>query len=1028
MPSPDPEPSPILNSPYDETALHYQTDLEGNLDYEHIVAGRRIFAPTTQAIPVRTGPQGSLINLSEVAGQYERHPINQVRREVKAWREGDYPHVTRVSGELLRFWFANPERSKTQQLFFCQREAVETAVWLNEVAGRSNAGQHLLTELRNAQVQDASGLPRIAFKMATGTGKTVVMAMLVLYHHFNRREYPSDTRFADAFLLVAPGVTIRDRLGVLRVDTAASSAGSAQDYYRQRGLVPRQFESWLAGVNSRLVITNFHAFDAKTLKGNKASPFDGKLGPDGKKQVATEDPVRVVRRLMAGVRPGSRVVVMNDEAHHCYLPKAKGGKGDEEVTKEENERAAVWYRGLQAVADAFKVGHVYDLSATPYYLSGSGHEPYSLFPWVVSDFGLIEAIEAGLVKIPFLPESDETHELDTPVLRELFEHVKDELPRKGLERKRSEAKAEGKALAEEPPRIPDLLVTALRQFYEHYERTWRSEGAGQLDLVRGDEQPPVFILVCNNTSVSKEVYKWIAGYEFEGEDGETIVVPGALDLFSNYDAGTMRQRSRPPTLLIDSEALEAGDQVSPEFKKVFEPEIARFKADYARVHGQGALESLTDAQLLREVVNTVGKPGTLGGHIRCVVSVSMLTEGWDANTVTHIVGLRAFKSQLLCEQVAGRALRRRSYVLAKHDRNRVPNPRGETELFPPEYAHIIGVPFKLFKGGKNTPAEPKEGVRVHAIPDRADLEIVFPNVDGYRVDIPEGRLTADFARLEPFEIDGSTHPFKTVMGTAVSGDTDLLEVESLRDLRDQQVVYRLARAVLHHYYRDEDGRPMASRFGDVRGIVEEWYETRVRPINVDDPFFRRILYYWDSKRVADHINRAIRTGDNGEPRILPVFNHYNRDGRTRFVDGWTTKPTYPTTKSHVNLVVADTGSWEQIAAKTLEEMDEVEAYVKNEFLGFTIPYTADDGRDRRYFPDFIARVRTAGGLAHLVIEITGMNRDKTAKKWAVEERWLPAVNATADRHEFGRWAFVEIAGDIRPIKEELRAAMSAQFE
>ena len=305
----------------------------------------------------------------------------------------------------------------------------------------------------------------------------------------------------------------------------------------------------------------------------------------------------------------------------------------------------------------FQLKAVYDLSATPYFLNGSGYIPYSLFPWVVSDFGLIEAIESGLVKIPFLPEKDNTHNIDQATLANIYEKVKGELPKKGQRKKKSEAKETGEILKEEPPDLPSLVKTALDQFYTHYKKDFNRIG----DLF---SSPPVMIIVCNNTTVSKEVYKWIAGYEYENEEGEVIATHGAFDLFTNYDRTTQQMRRRPPTLLIDSDALENSNQVNDEFKKVFASEIDNFKRDYRITHPGKSIENLTDADILREVVNTVGKPNALGSHIRCVVSVSMLTEGWDANTVTHIVGIRAFGSQLLCEQIAGKGIAQKKLLSA----------------------------------------------------------------------------------------------------------------------------------------------------------------------------------------------------------------------------------------------------------------------------------------------------------------------------------------------------------------------------
>ena len=317
--------NPILNSPYDEPKLHYATDADGSLNYSDIREGRRIFSPDIQVIPTRQGPQGSIFEVNDFAAEYGTHIINLCRKEVGKWREEKYPNTTRVTKELLLFWFLNPDRHATKQLFFAQREAVETAIWLNEVAEKSNAGQNILNKIREGQQtvseDTADQLPRIAYKMATGSGKTVVMACFILYHYFNRQEYRNDTRFADYFLIVAPGVTIKDRLGVLFVDTKTKNPAEIQDYYHVRALVPQNMEHRLDNLNARLVITNYHTFEPKTLKGNKRSPFDGKVDLEGNK-IDTgnlEDFSQVIKRTLSKFKSGTRLLVMNDEAHHCYF-------------------------------------------------------------------------------------------------------------------------------------------------------------------------------------------------------------------------------------------------------------------------------------------------------------------------------------------------------------------------------------------------------------------------------------------------------------------------------------------------------------------------------------------------------------------------------------------------------------------------------------------------------------------------------------------------------------------------------------
>ena len=1023
--------NPILNHPYEPPRRHYHTAADGSLDYDRVLDGRRVYRPELPVLPVGSGPQGDFGEwLTDEACQ--AHLINLLRREVGAWRDSGYQQPaspTRVTRELLDFWF-DPARPPQRRLFFAQREAIETAIYLNEIAEKANVGTHLLNLLHTAQTgvseNAAAQLPRMAFKMATGTGKTVVMAALLLYHYGNRQEYRHDPRFADVFLIVAPGITIKDRLSVLYADTDAPAPHLARDYYRQRDLLPHGWTELLDGLNARLKIVNYHVFEPRTLQGNQRSPFDGKRGPDGKKTEAKESPTQMLKRVLGGAfKPDSRLLVINDEAHHCYLPKPGNGNrrsGDDDEGQD-NDRAARWFTGLVELGRRFKLTAVYDLSATPYFLSGSGYRAYALFPWVVSDFGLVEAIESGLVKIPFLPGRDNTQQLEMPVLRNLYDHIKDGLPSGSRRAKKSAAAASDAPpmVGEPPPDLPGMLIAALAQFHGHYRRAYQQR--------RGlFETPPVFIVVCANTVVSKEVYKHIAGYERTLPDGSTVIAPGCYEEFSNFDPVTRQPRSRPPTLLIDSSALDEAAVIDEAFKAIFAPEIAEFKRAYRVTHPQQSVEQIDDGDVLREVLNTVGKTGALGAQVRCVVSVAMLTEGWDCNTVTHIVGIRAFASQLLCEQVAGRALRREHYdlrpytldgeLIADQDVHRY-KPENVIWKFPPEYAYLIGVPFQIFPGGDATPAievKSPDWKDVRAMPDRqAAHEITFPNVTAYRVLLSEKTLTADFSGLPPFVIDGTRWPLVTIM--EAFGQKEALSVrEALTQLREQTVIYRVTRAVLRVYFSDADGNPDLSRFPALRAIVETWYRDCVQVVGVTDAaLFKKALWYLiegqETARVCQHLFRGITQHSDSVTAIQPLLDRTASTGSTRHVFGRTARPVYPTMKSHVNVVVADTDQWEQIVAKTLEDLPFVQSYVKNAFLDFRIPYVSGQ-RERFYEPDFIVRCQTEKQKepVSLLVEMTGFNRDKVDKKAAVEDFWLPAMNGLAGQ-PFGHWDFLEVAGE-----------------
>ncbi|HEY2839301.1 MAG TPA: DEAD/DEAH box helicase family protein, partial [Pirellulales bacterium] len=694
--------NPILNSPFAEPARHFRFGEEGITD--EIVEARRIssyFVPIAQ--PKKSGSKQTRFDTEWTNDRLKESKfINQVRARVALWREGRRPGVTRVTAGLLDYW-TNPDRER--KLFFCQIEALETAIYLTEAA-KKYGDAWIENDLARFNQEANPLLSRVAFKMATGSGKTVVMAMLIAWQALNKLANPQDARFSDTFLIVTPGITIRDRLRVLLPN-------DPENYYRQRDVLPAYQHEELG--RAKIVISNYHAFQLRERV--KAGKLTKEILADGRPNPFLETPDQMVRRVCRELGNKKNVIVINDEAHHCYRkrpteeePKLTGEERTE--AEKRNKSAHIWLSGLEAVKQKIGVRAVYDLSATPFFLRGSGQPEGTLFPWVVSDFSLIDAIESGIVKVPRVPVADDSMQGDQPTYRDLWPRIRDHLPKKG--RKTDAITGE--------PKLPAELQGALHSLYGNYEKSYRAWEQNAEAQARG-RTPPVFIVVCNNTNVSKMVFDYVAGWEKPIGDA-MFAQAGAFDVFRNDD-GRGGWRHRPNTILIDSEQLESGDAMSADFKQMAAKEIEEFKAEYrARFPGRDT-DSLTDEDLLREVMNTVGKPGKLGEHIKCVVSVSMLTEGWDANTVTHILGVRAFGTQLLCEQVVGRGLRRMSYSV---------NDQG---LFDPEYAEVYGVPFSFIPCSGAT-ADPKPGptpTRVRALPERSECEITFPRLLGYRYDI-----------------------------------------------------------------------------------------------------------------------------------------------------------------------------------------------------------------------------------------------------------------------------------------------------
>ena len=439
-----------------------------------------------------------------------------------------------------------------------------------------------------------------------------------------------------------------------------------------------------------------------------------------------------------------------------------------------------------------------DLSATPFFLRGSGYAEGTLFPWTASDFSLMDAIESGIVKLPRVPVADNIPDGEMPKFRNLWEHIRPKMPKRGR----------GKAGGLDPLSLPVELQTALEALYGHYEKifeSWRNEGI---------EVPPCFIVVCNNTSTSKLVHDFIAGFSRENEDGSTTLVNGRLALFRNFDEHG-NPLARPRRLLIDSEQLDSGEALDKNFRAAAGDEIERFRREIvARTGDRQQAEHLSDQDLLREVMNTVGKPDTLGGSIRCVVSVPMLTEGWDARTVTHVLGVRAFGTQLLCEQVIGRALRRQSYD---------PNDDGLVDV---EYADVLGIPFDFTAEPVPVkPQKPRETVLVKAVtPERDACEIRFPRVEGYRVELPEERLTAKFAadatlELTPDLVGPSITRNEGIIGEGV--DRNLIHT---RDLRKSTLLFHLTKRLLETKWRDPGEEPKLHLFGQLKRITRQWLD------------------------------------------------------------------------------------------------------------------------------------------------------------------------------------------------------------
>ncbi|ESX79381.1 restriction endonuclease [Mesorhizobium sp. LSHC414A00] len=977
--------NPILNTPFAAPAKHWLLDNTGKPTGETVEERRRSEYIVAVATPKRKrGGQEELIFDEETTTErLANDRINAIRAEVDQWRispEASWG-VTYETARLLKHWRAT---DRERPLFFCQAEAAETMIWLTEVAPRSPVHAKHVEYFRGVSEAANPGLFRLAMKLATGAGKTTVMAMLIAWQAINKARRPQSKTFTDAFLLVAPGITIKDRLRVLMPETTNS-------IYERLSIVPRDMMDDLK--KARIVVTNFHAFQLKVkteISKGTLEVLRAREDPDAFEARFRETESDMVKRVMAPLMGRRGIIVINDEAHHCYEAPPASASGPVARSEEESQaeadaeaeqarkEARVWINGIRAIDRVIGVKTVYDLSATPFFLRGSGQEEGKLFPWVASDFSLMDAIEAGIVKVPRVPTHDDVVKRDEPIFRHVYKHVRDSLPRKS--RRKSKANS--------PDELPAQLEAALKALYRDY--------AARYDewITKGAETPPVFIVVANNTSTSKLIHDWIAGW-CENPDEEDITKrrwrAGNLALFNNVEDG--KQLNRRRTILIDSHELDSGDAISEAFKEVAADEIEAFRRELRRTPGRDA-DAMTDADLLREVMNTVGQKGKLGAPVRCVVSVSMLTEGWDANTVTHILGCRAFGTRLLCEQVVGRALRRVSYEPDDHG------------MFRPEYAEVLGVPFDFMPANSAKDfSPPKPRTRVFADESRAAPEIRFPRVLGYRVQFPKGRLNATFFEDSRMRLGADTPIPKETEIDPLVGAGIKLDLGELDAIRPQTVAYMLAKRALERWAlmaENMGGEPLFL-FPQFLRVARRWLTECLQLADGRTAGWLSLAGYRDE--AVDRIVRACAKALDraGKEEILPVMQPFEPEGSSRSVDLHTAKTTLLATdpvKCQVNYVVYDS-DWEAAFAERLERIPRVRGYVKNHGLGFEVPYLFM-GTERSYRPDFI--VHWDDGQPdplQLVVEIKGRREaDDEAKADTLRSYWLEAVNNDG---RFGRW-------------------------
>lgn len=895
----------IVNSPYHVPSAHWRYN-RGARSFQFI-QGRR--------------PAGYLVATPDSQefddpGIFHEIPlVNTIRERVEIWRGRGYPGVTGITRRLLEHW-GSRKSADDLRLFFCQMEAAETLIWLTE----SSPSERIGIEIPS----DGGDFTRLCSKMATGTGKTVVMAMVISWQILNKVTNPSDSRFSRNVLVVAPGLTVRSRLSV--VDPHRS-----ENYYDEFNLVPSNLRDRLR--QGKVRVRNWHALNWETEERIRRRRSADKRG-------AKSDEAYVREVLGTEMARSRNLVVINDEAHHAW--RIPPGRKSTDFYKTELTEATKWVAALDRIHRTRRILHCFDFTATPFIPSGKKARGEELYGWIVSDFGLNDAIESGLVKTPRVVVRDDAGIDPTTFKSRLYHIYNDHEVKNDLNRK-----------AEPSAPLPDLVKAG----YTLLGFDWNLTRRSWADL--NHPTPPVMITVANRTETAARVKH---AFDHRRIDIEELCKP---DL----------------TLHIDSKVL----------KKAEESEVP-----IAEPHsGKGQRPSMSrdaQAEWLRRKVDTIGRPGEPGENIRHVISVAMLSEGWDAKTVTHIMGLRAFSSQLLCEQVVGRGLRRTSYET---------NNRG---FFEPEYVNIFGVPFTFLphEGGNGPPPPIKPKTAIGPDPDKAQFEITFPVV--VRVERTyHPQLDLEWSRVEPLPLDPSQTPTTAELALTLEGKTaeqadHHINLADQKLPRLQEAAFRAAAEIYDQMAPGWRGSrvllcaqlvSLTQRFlaSDLIKIPGLWNQ---------DPRRRRILLALNMTRIVQHFWRAIDVANTRQ--LTPVFDRERPIRSTGDMGVWYTgKAVGPAKRSHINYCAHDS-TYEMSSAHQLDTHPEVEAWVKNDHLGFEVSYV-HRGVVRRYLPDFLIRMRSG---TTLVLEVKGEPKDADRSKWEYMKDWIEAVNTHGG---FGHWSW-----------------------
>lgn len=843
--------------------------------------------------------------------------VNKIRPRVDDWRANDYPNVTGVTKQLLKFWHDGTRR--VNPFFFCQLEAIETLIWLIEAHDSEKQGLTIPS--------DGGLFQRLLCKMATGTGKTIVMAMLIAWQVINKITYPQDTRFTKRILIMAPGLTVKSRLKVL-------FPTDEDNFYDQFNIVPDTFYEKL---NSSIIsIHNWHTLMPE--EDVKSSVV--KLGKESDEVFA--------KRILG--HDSKNIIVINDEAHHAYRVDVSSST---QISQSELERDKRWIEGLDKIHSARNIVKCFDFSATPFIPSGKNASEDTLFEWIVVDFSLNDAIESGLTKTPRIAIRDDSNRFDKNYRSRFYHLYRDDEVKPDLNRR-----------AKPHEKLPDLVTNAywlLGQDWIETKKKWDEAGS---------KIPPVMITVCNKTETAARIM-----YSFEKDRFDGLKELSMPEFLLHIDSTTMRK-------------AEEGNEDA-------------------------------ESQNLREMVDTVGKKGKPGEQIRNIVAVQMLSEGWDARNVTQIMGLRAFTSQLLCEQVVGRGLRRISYDVDP-----------ETGLYSPEYVNVFGIPFTFLphEGGEGTPPPPTAPITTIE-PDLEKIEhkISWPNIERIDTDF-KPKLSVDWDKLESLELRSDKTATSVGMAQVLEGkphvdkmsEIDLHELN--KTIRLQRIIFLATKDVYDSILPNWKGNKEFLLIQIVKLVGEFIDSEKIKVVDVpkEDELRIKMTMLFNMQKIVAHICRAVIDANVESRKIL--LDSKKPIKSTGDMRSWSTKkPAEWVKKSHINLAVYDSG-WEMNTGQELERNKHVISWVRNDHIGFGIKYLYN-GITHDYWPDFLIRLDND---VTLVLEIKGVDDTQNKEKRRYLEEWIDVVNEDGN---YGAWSW-DVAfhpSEVRNIIEKhAKAEISAK--